>query len=95
METRIYYMPIKSTSLAHYFSKACIYPSKYYENKIEDIQNRYENKILLSNKKWLQQTDCCLELVFDNNEGSYLHTISDNYFFYNSRAQAEYQLDLC
>lgn len=43
-----YYIPIKSTSLPHYFAGACICPANYYENKPKDIQDNFPNVILLT-----------------------------------------------
>jgi hypothetical protein len=36
-----YFLPINSTSLAHYYGGACIKPGKYFENKPEDLQEKF------------------------------------------------------
>lgn len=58
-----YYLPINSTSLAHYFGCACIKPSKYFENKQEDLQDKFNDFLLVTTHFGTTQTDCCLELV--------------------------------
>ena len=63
-----YYVPIKSTSLAHYFSKACIFPTKYLSNRIEDIQTKFDEFILISNKKWISNNNCSLEIILTEEE---------------------------
>jgi hypothetical protein len=63
-----YYLPINSTSLAHYFSCACIKPSKYFDNKPEDLQDKFNDFLLITTHFGMQQTDCCLELVFTKQE---------------------------
>ena len=45
-----YYYPISSTSLASIFGQACILPTCLYKNRIPDIQSKYENFILLTDK---------------------------------------------
>ena len=45
-----YYYPISSTSLASIFGQACILPTCLYKNRIPDIQSKYENIILLTDK---------------------------------------------
>ena len=63
-----YYLPISSTSLAHYFVSACVKPAKYFENKPQDIQDRFRNVLLLSSKLGTNDTDCCIELVLTKDE---------------------------
>ena len=46
-----YYFPINSSSLAHYFGGACIKAAKYFNNKPQDIQDRYNEFLLLTDKK--------------------------------------------
>ena len=63
-----FYIPINSNSLAHYFSKALILPSEYFQNKPEDIQNRLEHSILLSKNKWVKNSDCSIEVIVKADE---------------------------
>ena len=63
-----YYFPINSSSLAHYFGGACIKAAKYFNNKPQDIQDRYNEFLLLTDKKGTSATDCCLELVLSKEE---------------------------
>lgn len=63
-----YYLPINSTSLAHYFVSACIKPAKYFDNKPQDIQDRFRNALLLSSKLGTNDIDCCIELVLTEDE---------------------------
>lgn len=63
-----YYLPINSTSLAHYFACACIKPARYFENKPQDIQDKVDTFLLLSTVPGAKGTDCCLELALTDNE---------------------------
>ncbi|MDR0605007.1 MAG: hypothetical protein LBG80_11955 [Bacteroidales bacterium] len=81
MEQR-YYLPINSTSLAHYFGCACIKPSKYFENKQEDLQDKFNDFLLVTTHFGTQQTDCCLELVFTKQETADLIDIKGGFYLY-------------
>lgn len=81
METK-YYLPIGSTSLAHYFGGACIKPSKYFNNKPEDLQDKFNDFLLVTTKFGTRQTDCCLELVFTKQEINDLIDIKDGFYLY-------------
>ncbi|MDQ3192175.1 MAG: hypothetical protein M3Q58_11340 [Bacteroidota bacterium] len=63
-----YYIPTKSTSLAHYFGKACILPSVYYSNKQIDLQDSFKNFILVTKILGVKDADCCLEIVLTQSE---------------------------
>lgn len=63
-----YYLPINSTSLAHYFVCACVKPAKYFENKPRDLQDSFRNALLLSSELGTNDTDCCIELVLTKDE---------------------------
>uniref|UniRef100_UPI00321641D9 hypothetical protein n=1 Tax=uncultured Draconibacterium sp. TaxID=1573823 RepID=UPI00321641D9 len=82
MET-IYYLPIKSTSLVHYFGKACIVPSKYLTNKPIDIQNKIGGSLILTNKIAITDSDCSLELVFTESEKKELINTTNGVFLYS------------
>jgi hypothetical protein len=77
---RKFYLPTHSGSVAHYFNRAIILPSKYYTNKPDDIQNYFENSIILSLKKWSKNSDCVLEVVLTEIEINELEKVRDNLF---------------
>jgi hypothetical protein len=77
-----YYLPISSTSLAHYFGCACIKPSKYFDNKQEDLQDKFNDFLLVTAHFGTQQTDCCLELVFTKEETDDLINIENGFYLY-------------
>lgn len=63
-----YYLPIKSTSLAHYFVCAMVKPAGLFDNKPKDIQDRFQGCLLLSTELGTNDTDCCMELVLTQDE---------------------------
>lgn len=81
METK-YYLPIKSDSLAHYFGSACIMPSKYFQNKPVDLQNNFEEYLLLTTHTGTKETDCSLELILTKTEIDELIDIKKGFFLY-------------
>lgn len=76
-----YYLPIKSVNLAHYFSKGIVCPANYISNRNEDIQSRFTNNLLLSTSKFTPETDCALEIVFNEREELPKSISSDFYLF--------------
>jgi hypothetical protein len=79
-----FYIPINSGSLAHYFSKAIILPAKYFTNKPDDIQNRFAESLLLSESKWVRNSDCSIEVVLTDTEIKDLSKVSEHFFLYNT-----------
>lgn len=79
-----YYLPINSTSLAHYFVCACVKPAKYFENKPQDIQDRFRNALLLSSELGTNDTDCCIELVLTNDEERGLVPCGREFFLFHT-----------
>lgn len=77
-----YFFPISSKCLAHYFGSACIMPSKYFSNKPADIQNNFEEYLLLTTNIGTKETDCCLELVLTKNETNDLKDIKNGFYLY-------------
>jgi len=71
----IYFISIDSNNLGLYFSSAIITPHKYIKEPVEDIQSLNKNCILLSDKKFSNKSDCCLEVVLTENEE---HTLISN-----------------
>lgn len=86
MNYKIYHLPINSTSLAHYISKAIILPSRFYLNRPIDIQSEIGDYILLSIKKIINKTDCSIEIVINNQENEdYIQATNDpNIFMYKN-----------
>ena len=63
-----YYLSINSANLGSYFSRGCVSPAKYITNRQQDIQSKFNNGLLLSEKKLIAGENCCLELVLTNSE---------------------------
>lgn len=74
----IYFLPINSVSLAHYFICACIKPTKYFKNKVQDIQDKFNNSLFLLDGLGSIETDCCLEIVLTEDEAKHLIHYSDS-----------------
>ena len=77
-----YYLPISSKCLAHYFGNACVMPSRYFSNKPADIQNNFDEYLLLTTNLGTNETDCCLELVLTKNEINELIDIKNGFYLY-------------
>jgi|1048.fasta_scaffold00283_9 hypothetical protein len=77
---RTFYLPTNSGSIAHYFNRAIILPSKYYTNKPEDIQDSSDQSLILSFNKWSKKSDCALEIILTDLEFKELQKISDYLF---------------
>ena len=82
---KTYYLPIKSTSLAHYFGCACIKAAKYFNNKPQDIQDKYNDFLLLTSKQGTTETDCCLELVLTDDEIKDLIDVKENWYLFDTK----------
>lgn len=78
---KTYFLPIKAENLGQYFSKAIICPTRYLDDRMNDIQNKYADFLLLSDKSISIDTDCCLEIVFSPVE--YCKEIRENIFLYD------------
>lgn len=74
-----FYLPIQATSLSHYFGKGIILPSKYITNKPNDIQDHYPGSILISKVKWVEKSNCSIEIVLTDLEIKNLKVISENF----------------
>jgi len=77
-----YFLPISSMSLAHYFGCACIKPSKYFNNKQEDLQDKFNEFLLITTHFGTQQTDCCIELVITKQEAEDLIDVKNGWFLF-------------
>jgi len=80
-----YYLPISSTSLAHYFGCACIKPSKFFDNKPEDLQDKFDEFLLITTYFGIRQTDCCLEIILTQQEikDGRLIDVKNGFFLYD------------
>lgn len=63
-----YYLHINSANIAYYFATACVMPSKYFSSRIEDIQSRYPDYLLLSTNIASIQFDSSIELILTKTE---------------------------
>ena len=82
---KTYFFPIQSTSLAHYFATAIIKPAKYFDNKIADIQDKYKDFLLFTNKFGTTETDCCLEVILTDEEISELIDVNEGWFLFDEK----------
>lgn len=80
-----YYFPINSSTLAHYFGCACIKSAKYFDNKPQDIQDRFKEFLLLTNKKGTIEADCCLELVLTEDETKDLINVNNGWYLFDKK----------
>jgi len=69
-------------NLAHYLGSGIIVPSIYIENKNLDIQNRFENYLLLSSSKFTKDTNCAIEIVLNNDEEA-PKKISEHFYLFD------------
>lgn len=79
-----YYLPINSTSLAHYFECACVKPARYFENKPKDLQDSFRNALLLSSELGTNDTDCCIELALTKDEERDLISCGKEFFLFST-----------
>lgn len=82
MDCKSYYFPIDSKTLVHYFGCACLVPSKYLQNKPKDIQDKFDAFLLFTESVGIEQSDCCLEVVFTDEEGKDLVDIHNGWFLF-------------
>lgn len=80
--SKTYYIPIDSVNLSNYYRMAIIAPANYIQNRNRDIQSFFENHILLSGTKFTTETDCALEIIFDDKEEQ-PNLISDNFYLFD------------
>lgn len=79
MKNNTFYIPIKSTNLAHYFVKGFICPTAYIENRNNDVQDFFKSYILLSNKIYTDSSNCSLEIILDEKDKG-LKEISSSFY---------------
>lgn len=76
------YVPISSAGLAHYFAGGIILPASLYGNRPNDIQTFYSDVILVSEHKWLNDSDCSIQVVLTQEELSKLNEIHTGIYQY-------------
>ena len=77
-----YFYPISSTSLAPIWGQACILPASLYKNRLPDIQNKYEDFILLTNNFGCAESDCCIQIKLTPDEEKALVDVKDGFYLY-------------
>ena len=82
---KTFFFPIQATSLAHYFASAIIKPAKYFDNKIADIQDKYKEFLLFTNKLGTTEADCCMEVLLTDDEISSLIDVSEGWFLFDEK----------
>jgi len=82
MNENSYYMSIRSTSLAHYIGKALILPSRFYKKRPTDIQAIESDYIILAKDKFLNNSNCSIEIILNEQEREDLEQKNNNLFFY-------------
>lgn len=75
-----YYFPINSVTLADYLGCACIKPTKYFEKRQGDLQDKFPESLVLTTNFGSRETDCCLELCLTGNEKKRLQPIGKGWF---------------
>lgn len=85
MKTNKIVIPIEATTLAHYYSRACIAPISYLKRGHHDaIQSNYPNALLLTKHYGVKGSNCYLVVRMTEQEfsSSRVHTISDGFMVY-------------
>ena len=79
-----YYISIKTTGLSYYINSALILPTDFYnKERPKDIQNLVSDYILLSKDKYLNDSDCSIEIILTDEEiKNYLREIDNDLFLY-------------
>jgi hypothetical protein len=72
------YLPINAVSLSHYYGAGIILPSKCFPNKIPDVQNKFEDFLLMSQKQGIDDSNCCLNIVLSDEEYKMLQPIESS-----------------
>ena len=80
MNNKKYYLAINSILLSNYIGHGIILPRKYLEEKIVDIQSKFNEQLFLTEKKWITgeySNDCSLEIVLTPAEIKALQVFED------------------
>ena len=70
--------------MATIFGQACILPASLYKNRLPDIQNKFENFILLTKNFGCLESDCCLQIILTLEEEKSLVDINDGFYLFES-----------
>ncbi len=81
-----FFMHLNSTNVAGYISCACLKPAKYFQNRIDDIQNKCDSALLLSTKRYDADSDCSFEVILTQQEKNSLMPVknSKEIFIFNN-----------
>jgi hypothetical protein len=80
----MFFIPIRSTSLAHYINHLLILPAKYLKYKVSDIQDINESHLLISKKdKWINDSNVSIEIELMKKEINQIQKISNNIYLTN------------
>lgn len=85
MKTEKYILPVEATTLAHYYSRACIAPVSYLKRGYHDaIQSIYPNALLLTEHYGVKGCNCYLVIRMTENElkGECVRHLSDDFILY-------------
>lgn len=68
MKATTYYTPIAAVNLADYLDRGCILPRCILSGQQHDLQNIFQNGVLLSLKMWTGKNDCSLQVTLTDEE---------------------------
>ena len=77
---RTLYLPVASVNLAHYFARAVVCSSGYIDERNEDIQSHYPDILVFCTEAFIQDHDCALEIVLNDNEADSLIQLSSHFY---------------
>lgn len=79
-----FFVQINAHTLSHILVSGCIRPVCLIKNRESDIQNIYPDFVLLSSKKWSEETNCSLEVILTKSEVESLRNINEDYYLFDS-----------
>ncbi|WP_034059315.1 hypothetical protein [Lacinutrix jangbogonensis] len=82
--THTFYVHINATTLSHYYVSGIIRPVGDIKNREKDFQNNCPQKVILSHKKWNNQSDCSIEIEVPDNEYKDLEQVSKDFVLSHS-----------
>ena len=85
MTAKKYILPIEATTLAHFYSRACVAPISYLKKGHHDcIQSRHPNALLLTEHHGVKGCNCYLVLYLTEYDTSSkrFHQIADDFYLY-------------
>ena len=75
-----YYLSIDSSNLGEYFSRALIVPQIHFEGFVKDLQSIHPEHLMLTKEKFINKSDCCIEVILSDKEKANLETHNDLIF---------------